>query len=495
MKWYITLYTLGRAFIVGGLINIAFVWPKGYEKRYLLPLSFAYLRSNILDEEIRPYMIDCTLHGQDANSDWYKQMLQSQTPEVVCISSWSAMYPEALRCAQIARRLLPNAKIIFGGPHSTAAAEGVLNTGFVDFVLLGEAEKSFPMFLRKLRLKLTDYSDVPGLIFKSQGHFVKTKRVIVNDIDEIFLPDYNFINLQGYWKSGYRLNSTQQENAPLWVTRGCPYRCTFCSAPDLNGKPVRTHSVEYMKTWILKLHQEFGVKWFNIVDDNFTYNVQYAKDFCRMVIQLKLNIGFGTPNGIRVQRGDQELWDLMKKAGWQTIIVAPESGSKTSLARMRKDLDLDIIPPAVEKIQRSGLKVNGLFLIGFPGDTQEDLFKTREFILQCKFDFFYLNVFQPLPGTPIYNDLLNKGEIKQGILPNGYSEGTRSYVTKELKGFNFPLFVLMTYLRFAITNPQSILQQFSRYSFGFLFNKIAKNIVSSLKVTATNPIEENVVNI
>jgi radical SAM superfamily enzyme YgiQ (UPF0313 family) len=481
--------------LFGGDIDIAFVWPKGYETRYLLPLSFAYLKSNLSEGGFTPYMIDCSLHQKGADTAWFREQLILKQPAVVCLSAWSVVYPEAIRCAKVVRDLLPRAKIIFGGPHSSASYEEVMGTGLVDFVLLGEAEKSFPKLLNRISQSKESYDDIPGLVFKRDDQIVKIKKIELNDIDEINPPDYEFIDLSRYWKQGYRLNSLHKKNAPLWVTRGCPYRCTFCSAPDLNGKPVRTHSIDYMKKLIVDLHSNFGVQWFNIVDDNFTYNVQYAKDFCKMVIDLNLNINFGTPNGIRVQRGDSELWQLMKKAGWKTIIVAPESGSKSSLARMRKDLDLDIIPPAVERIKATGLKVNGLFLIGFPGDTKEDLIKTRDFILKCKFDFFYLNVFQPLPGTPIYNDLLKSGEIKKGILPNGYSEGTRSYVTKELIGFNFPFFVLSTYLRFAIVSPRSIFRQFFNYSIGFIFKKIMKNFISLLSQTATKPVEENIVNI
>lgn len=479
----------------GDVIDIAFVWPYGYETRYLLPLSYAYLKSNLGHSKFNPFLIDCSLNRKLADSEWFKNELLGKKPKVVCISAWSVVYPEALNCAKMAKKLLPETKVIFGGPHPSATPEEVLTTGLVDFVLLGEAEKSFPLLLEVLNGASTDFDAVPGLAYISENQIIKTKKNILNDIDEIVEPDYSFINLQGYWKNGYRLNSSHKRNAPLWVTRGCPYRCTFCSAPDLNGKPVRTHSLAYMREWILNLYKNHGVRWFNIVDDNFTYNVSYAKEFCKMVIALNLDVGFGTPNGIRVQRGDQELWHLMKKAGWKTIIIAPESGSKTSLARMRKDLDLDIIPPAVEKIKEAGLKVNGLFLIGFPGDTKDDLIKTKDFILNCKFDFFYLNVFQPLPGTPIYEELLKRGEIQRGILPNGYSEGTRSYVTKDLIGFNFPSFVLFTYLKFAVINPTSIIRQFCNYSFGFLLKKIARNFLSLLSRSATKTVEENIASI
>ena len=105
------------------------------------------------------------------------------------------------------------------------------------------------------------------------------------------------LSLDDYNRQGYRWNSPPIGNAPLWATRGCPYRCQYCAAPDLNGRPVRMHSVDYMMRWVRTLYDQ-GTRWFNIIDDNFTYHVQYAKDFCRALIEMDLpDVGFGTPNG------------------------------------------------------------------------------------------------------------------------------------------------------------------------------------------------------
>tara|TARA_Y100000031_G_C8214843_1_gene382841 strand:- start:867 stop:1640 length:774 start_codon:yes stop_codon:yes gene_type:complete len=232
-----------------------------------------------------------------------------------------------------------------------------------------------------------------------------------------------------------------------------------------------------MVDWVKYLYHEKGIRMINIIDDNFTFHMDYAKEFCNEMIKLNLpDLRFGTPNGIRLQRTDTELLSLMKLAGWENLIVAPESGSKETLKRMRKDLDPDIIPDKVQEIKDAGLKVHGFFIIGYPGETPEDLQKTVDLIRKCKFNFFFLNNFQPLPGTPIYDELVAEGKIEEGLLPKNYSGGERVYVPEALEDFNFPRFVLKEYGVLALTDPLNIPYMFKLVSPGLIAKKVYSNM-------------------
>ena len=258
-------------------------------------------------------------------------------------------------------------------------------------------------------------------------------------LDEIKIPDYEAMRLEEYIENGYRFNTRHKRNAPIWVTRGCPYRCGFCSAPFQNGKPVRVHSIEYMIEWIKLLYYEKDIKLMNIIDDNFTFHVKYAKEFCRAMIDLGIkDLHFSTPNGIRAQRSDPELFSLMKQAGWENVVVAPESGSVATLARMKKDQDPEVILQKIRDIREVGLKVHGFFIVGYPGESIEDLKITQDYMRRCKFNMVFINNFQPLPGTPIYDELVDLGKIEDGLMPKNYSDGERVYTPEGLKNFNFP---------------------------------------------------------
>ena len=194
----------------------------------------------------------------------------------------------------------------------------------------------------------------------------------------------------------------------------------------------------YLIRFIHSLYDERGIRSFSILDDNFTFDTTYAKDFCRSIIKLGLkNVEFCTTNGIRMQRGDKELWSLMKKAGWKIIIIAPESGSIRVLRLMRKGLNPSVVPKIVSQIKKSGLHVTANFIIGFPGETVRDVDKTFALIRKANIDFANIHYFQPLPGTPIYDELVLKKEIPADFIPGNYEKGDAPYVTSTLRGFNF----------------------------------------------------------
>ena len=228
---------------------------------------------------------------------------------------------------------------------------------------------------------------------------------------------------------------------------------------------------------IKHLYGEKNIRQINIIDDNFTFHTEYAKEFCRAVIALNLkDLHFNTPNGIRVQRTDRELLNLMKEAGWRSLIIAPESGSRRVLKKMQKDLNPDIIPGKVNEIRKAGLKCSGFFIIGHPDETLEDIEATVQLIKKCRFNFFFLNNFQPLPGTLLYDELVLKGEIEDGLMPGNFSDGVRAYTPAALKDVNFPKLVLMLYINLALREPLNIPYMITQVNPRMIVEKVFTNL-------------------
>ena len=146
----------------------------------------------------------------------------------------------------------------------------------------------------------------------------------------------------------------------------------------------------------------------------------------------------------------------MREAGWRSLVIAPESGSKKILEKMKKDLDPGIVPGKVNEIRAAGLKCSGFFIIGYPGEEMEDIEATVDLIKKCRFNFFFLNNFQPLPGTPLYDELVRDGEIEDGLMPENFSGGARAYTPAALRNVNFPKLVLGLYLNLAFSEPLNI---------------------------------------
>jgi len=444
-------------------MKVALIWPYGNDHTYSVPLGLAYLVANCKLPGVEFKVFDGTLYDSPASSDNFRNFLLSYSPQVVVISCWSKTFIETCRIVEAAKALLPGCITVLGGVHPTAYAVKSLEHSFADYIVAGEGETSFRIFLSNLLDPQKLYS-TPGLVYRLEGRIVENPYCPPQDLDAIALPDYDAIELEKYFKKGYRYFSDTTRNAPIWLTRGCPYSCKFCTAPQINGHKIRMHSVDYGINWIEMLYIKYGVRHVNIIDDNFTFYADYTRAFCEALIRKDLKgLTMYTANGIRAQRTDFETLKLMKRAGWRIATVAPESGSKRVLKLMKKELDPDMWPAKVKEIRDAGLISHGLFLMGYPGETIDDIHETEKLIQRSNFDSIGIQYFQPLPGTPIYDELVHSGEIEDTLLPNSTSGG-RVYVTHDLAGFNFSKFAFKMYMYTFVKHPIRVLQQAFSYN-------------------------------
>ena len=466
-------------------MRIILIWPKGFRTDIVIPLALGYLKGNINNMEYDVKIIDCALHNIDSASPILQKMIREFNPQLVGVSCWSETYPESMRILEKVKSINENIITVIGGVHATHNSGAIMENKNVDFLFRGEAELSFSEFTEEIRKEKPDLSKIKGLTYRSKtGYLINNEMVWEKDLDKIRLPDYDGIDLEGYIKRGYRYHTHNTRNAPMWISRGCPYQCEFCSAPMHNGRTVRYHSVEYMMTWIKSLYYDKKIRTINIIDDNFTFDIKYAKELCRAIIKLNLkDLHYGTPNGVRMQHLDKELLELMKQAGWKYLAIAPESGSIRTLKRMEKNLDPAIVPRIVKEIKDTGLKAIGFFIVGYPGETEEDIKDTVKLIRNCRFDFFWIANFQPIPATPVYERLVEKGEISPEFLPRQYNSGDIGYIPENLKNFNFPLLRLKEYLYLVFRNPSSILYLIRNFSNKEVTIKIFSNIINMFKIS------------
>jgi radical SAM superfamily enzyme YgiQ (UPF0313 family)/SAM-dependent methyltransferase len=434
--------------------------PRGH--LHWISIALSYLKSNI-PRDYDVILLDCTAMDIAANSDDFRTLLRKHAPDVIGVSALTSTIKESLNILRECKSSLPNAITILGGTHPSVYPHKVLENQHCDFILRGEGEHSFPAFLQALDGR-RPLSTVSGLGYRLNDKVVLNNIRFTDDLDSIKWPDYTNILGMGWLNEG---TTTYGIKAPLWLTRGCPYACRFCSAGHINGHKIRRHSVDYATRWVQDLYRTHHVRHFSIIDDNFTYDIAFAKDFCRRIIdwrrQISESIHFENSNGVRMQFLDDELLALMRDAGWRMIPLAPESGSRKTLRRMNKQLDPDIVPIIVEKVRDAGLRVFGGFIVGYPGETEEDIHATVDLIRKCRFDSILIYQFCPLPGTPIFDELVKEGAISPDQYPSTFflsylsgqkAEGAGIYVTPELKNFNFRWLALREYLLLALRNPR-----------------------------------------
>lgn len=461
-------------------LRILLVSPYGNTPNRFFPLSLGYLKSNAPPQHTIK-ILDATFDRVPAYSTRFQQILKEFNPDVVGVTVHSVVFEEALYICRVSKAVNPNIITVMGGAHPTTSPDMIMEDEAIDYVFRGESELSFPKFLKQLEGE-GDFSGVKGLVYRKDGALIKNDLEREPDLDLIKPPDYQALQLGEHINRGYFYGGAYGRTAPIWVTRGCPYQCQYCSAPLINGRKVRGHSVSYMVNLINDLRDKFNIEQFTIIDDNLTFYLDYAKEFCRKMIELKEKgllderIRFTTPNGIRMERIDDELLHLMRQAGWHEVGIAPESGSPKTLKRMQKHIDLDKVPGIVDRIKAAGLFVRGFFILGYPGETKEDIKATIALIRKCRFDGILMGRFVPIPGTPVFDDLVRLGEIPPDYLPHDFNiarplqdekkEGL--YIPRSLEGgLNLFRITLVERTLLAIRNPYSIIL-FIKYNGGII---------------------------
>ena len=403
--------------------NVLLIWPYGVMGAEAIPMVFSFLVPALAAKKAagNVAILDCSLKRLHPNSDEFTSFVRAYRPDVIGISVWSQNWRWVQATVTSLRRAAFGIPIILGGPHISATEEYAP----ADYALAGECEETFPQLLNALGSGAggMEMQTIPGLRFAGQTFYAPKKPIA--DLDGLGLPNYDAMLLKDYQQAGYHYRNGEKLQAPVFATRGCPYECAFCEAPIISGRKIRKHSIGYLRELLIHLKEKYNVSHINIVDDNFTFYPDYAKQFCEMVLQNRDvldDMTFATPNGIRVERSDAEMFRMMKAAGWSNVIFAPESGSQRMVDIMAKHLDLNVVAGRVDMAHEAGLEVEAFFILNYPGETDEDVTLTEQFIAATPFDSVSLHIFKPLPHTPIWRELTGEKKLSPEYVIGRYDE-------------------------------------------------------------------------
>lgn len=397
-------------------MKVLFVWVSVNSKDpvQFLPLGIGYLAAN-LPQKIKVRFWDGIVSHQPNSS--ILRVIRKFKLDVVAFSVWNFNFSQVRETVVLIKKEFPELMIVLGGVSVSGYKNRIFEYIDADYAFAGEGEKSFAHFLELLsakKLTVKNKRKINGLIFKDNNGSVIVNPVHWEPLGDLKYCDYKFINLNKYLKQGYYYgaHSLKARTASILTTRGCPFPCEFCSARLVNGRVVRLRPVDSVISEIKELYSQYKITGFNIIDDNFTFNMEYAKEILKEILKLGLkNVSFCCPNGVKLEYLDEELLSLMKKAGWRFIYIAPESGSVKTLKRMYKLVKLPLVKEKIRLIKKFGINVFGFFMIGYPGETEEDIKQTISFARRHDFDAVAFAYFKPLPGTPVFEKLYSSGQI------------------------------------------------------------------------------------
>ena len=339
--------------------------------------------------------------------------IKNYSPDILGLQCYTFDLKFVDEALELAKSISPGIVTAVGGPHPSALPEDMLDAfkERLDFLFIGEAERSFPKLLDSLEKRRSDFRSIPGLVWMEDGKAITNPRDIIEDLDFLGMPAWDLIHPEDYPESQHGAFFKNFPIAPIMVTRGCPYPCTFCAGSVVSGKKIRRRSIDSVLNEIAYLKRDFGIREFHIIDDNFTMDTAYAKEFLTRLKKLDLGMSWAVPNGVRMDTLDGELLKLMKETGLYLISLGIESGSDRILRLMKKGITKSKIREHVKMIKASGIDIAGFFILGFPGETVETIRETIKFSAELPLVRANFFTYLPFPGSESYAELERNGEL------------------------------------------------------------------------------------
>ena len=409
------------------LLNPPYLAPKAAGLGISFPLGLAYLgtalrRSNIdviaLDAatESPPVEMDNGLIRFGLQNDQLQDRIAELKPDIVGISCFfSSRFPAVIEAAKTIKGIDKNIVTITGGIHPSLMPEHVCSFPDIDFAAVGEGERIIVEFIEAVNGN-RPFENVDGLAFKSDGKIkVNQRNGYIDNLDSLGFPAWDMFDMERYLAIGEdRWGLGHGRYAPVVTSRSCPYRCTFCSIHAVMGPGYRAHSPGYVVEMVKKLVDDYKADEISFEDDNLTYDKERFIEICKGIIDSGLKIRWNTPNGVHVGSLDRESLEWAKEAGCDSVNLAIESGDDYIRNKViKKGLKAETIYEVARACRDIGIKTNAYFVIGMPGETDKSIENTKKYIGDLKFNNVSIFIATPMPGTKLYDEVIEKGYIKK----------------------------------------------------------------------------------
>ncbi len=372
------------------------------------PLGLASIAAYLEREGFRADIIDCYAHP--ASDSKITAYLKQHRPAWIGFSCTTSSFLDAVRLAKLAKEICPQINAVFGGPH-VSALKGQLLSDYpeVDIAVIGEGEET----LHELLLNgLDNARSVTGLVYRNLNGAPESTgyRAAGLDLDSLPFPAYE--KLEGY-PEVYKLPIFNYPKAPSTScisSRGCPYACSYCDR-SVFQRTFRYNSADYLFRHLKYLREKFGIRHINFYDDQFTFQRQRVEDFCNLMIANPLGMTFNC--AVRAEHIDFALLKLMKAAGCWMVSLGIETGDEELLAQHRQNPNLHMLADKIRLIKKAGIRTKGLLMMGLPGESEESIERSMDYVFSLPIDDFNLAKFTPFPGSPIYETIHDLGEFDE----------------------------------------------------------------------------------
>jgi len=423
-----------------------------YSLQYTPSLGLGFIASYVEKCGFSVQIFDCNIR-KVAPEDLSKH-LAIKNYRLVGLQAYDMDLKEVKDYLEVIHKEAPGVPVIVGGPAPSSSPEFVLNfLKDADFLAVGEGEIAIGKLLKILSPKMDRslLEQIPNLAWIEEGKVHLTPHEYISDLDVIGAPAWDRINPGLYSNAVHGFFYRRLPVLPIMISRGCPFHCSFCGSRNITGYKVRRRDPVQVVDELEYLKNNYGLKEFQIIDDNFTFPAEAALEFAQELIERHLDLLWTCPNGLRIDTLNKKLLATMKQSGCYEVAVGIESADPGILKDMGKNLALEVVTENVKLIHSQGINVVGFFIVGYPLETEETLRKTLKFILSLPLIRISLTRFIPMLGTPVTDRLIANGEIRSAeIDPTKQNYNSLTYVPCGLTEDRLRYWFRLFFLRFSL---------------------------------------------
>lgn len=335
-----------------------------------------------------------------------EQIIKEKNPDLVGMTTFCTVIDRIHEIATIVKRINKNTKVVLGGVHTTLFPEESIKRKDIDFIVVGEGDITIVELVNALDEGKEELYDVDGLVWKKCSKIIRNKNRELVNLDTLSFPARHLFPMEKYYSSA---NLRGKRTLNIMTSRGCPFRCAYCSSHLTFGKTNRFRSPQNIIKEIIHLKEVYKIDGLQFYDETFTINRKNVIELCKLMINKKLNIQWTCFT--RVDLVDKELLDIMKEAGCYQIFYGVESGVQRLLDILQKDITLGQIKKALKLTREAKIESLASFMFAIPTETVEDSWQTIKFAIEIDPDYAQWEKTTPFPGNRMHELCMKSGTI------------------------------------------------------------------------------------
>ncbi len=389
----------------------------------ILPsLGILYMAAMLREDGFEVEILDA--NAENLKPDAFKQRVAASGARIVGITSMTAGWPSTVEGGKLIKEALPDCILVVGGPHLSIYPELCLQ-GFPQFdvAVIGSGEETMLELVRAID-RGQNWKSIHSTVVRVDGKIKKnSERTWYRQIDAYPFPAVDLLK-----RDLYRAITVESPFFTMITSRGCPFKCRFCS--QVYGNNIaRLRSPESVVDEIEIYVNKYGAKEIVFFDETFTVKKQRVFDICRLIGERKLKVSFDIRT--RVDSVNEEMIAAIREAGGRRIHLGIESGTQKIIDRMGKGITLEQVRNAVGWAKKYGFETRGYFMIGYLGEDPSTYKETIRVARSLELDWASFSITTPLPATALFREAVELGYISEDYW--------KKYTLLDVPRYDFPV--------------------------------------------------------